>query len=212
MDETELSGPWRAAPADEDLRRTFTEAGFADEAWEPIPVPSHWRSTPAFSELNGSLLYRTSFAEADAPEPVAGAETRSWLVLDGLFYTSDVWLDGAYVGDTEGYFFPHAFEITEAMKERSEHVLALEVAMHAPDRSHAEAEPHRRLPTLGLLDQDWNPGGIWRPVRIERSGRIRIRHLRVLCQEARADVATVFVRAVVDVVEARTSGVSNDHP
>ena len=123
-------------------------------------------------------------------------------MLDGIFYTSDVWLDGAYVGDTEGYFFPHAFEVTEAMNARSEHVLALEVGC-APqtDRTHK-----RNLTGVfqhwDLLDQTWNPGGIWRPVRIERSGRIRIRHLRVLCRDARADSATVFVRAVVDVVDA----------
>ena len=36
-------------------------------------------------------------------------------MLDGVFYTSDVWLDGTYLGDTEGYFFPHAFEVTDAL-------------------------------------------------------------------------------------------------
>jgi beta-mannosidase len=203
MDEAELLGRWRAAPADEDLRRTFTEAGFADGSWEPIEVPSHWRSTPAFSELDDSLLYRTSFAESDVPEPFAGDETRSWLVLDGIFYTCDVWLDEAYVGDTEGYFFAHGFEITAAMNERSEHVLALDVTC-AP-----QTDRTRKRNLTGvfqhwdLLDQNWNPGGIWRPVRLERSGPVRIRHLRVLCQDARADNATVFVRTVVDTVDAR---------
>ena len=29
---------------------------------------------------------------------------RAWLTFDGLFYQGDVWLDGGYLGDTEGYF------------------------------------------------------------------------------------------------------------
>ena len=43
---------------------------------------------------------------------------RSWLVLDGLFYEGDVWLDGSYLGATEGYFFPHWFEVTDALPVR----------------------------------------------------------------------------------------------
>lgn len=202
MDHALVSGPWRAAPADEALRRRLAEPDLDDDSWEPISVPSHWRSTPAFGELDGPLLYRTRFGEADLP-PADQPGARSWLVLDGVFYTSDVWLDGGYLGDTEGYFFPHAFEITDAVADRTEHVLALEVGC-APqtDRTHK-----RNLTGVfqhwDLIDRTWNPGGIWRPVRLERSGPVRIRHLRVLCHDARTDNATVFVRAVVDTVEAR---------
>ena len=33
------------------------------------------------------------------------------------------------------------------------------------------------------FDPDWHPGGIWRPVRLETTGAVRIRALRVLCRE-----------------------------
>ena len=52
----------------------------------------------------------------------------SWLVFDGIFYLGDVWLDGTYLGDTEGYFFPHEFDVTEHVAGRAEHLLAMEVA------------------------------------------------------------------------------------
>jgi len=58
----------------------------------------------------------------------------------------DVWLDGAYLGDTEGYFFPHTFEVTEHLRSRSEHQLAVEV-----DRRHvgrAEADVRRAARAL----------------------------------------------------------------
>lgn len=203
MDKADLAGVWRAAPADEELRRRFAEPAFLDDGWETIEVPSHWRSTAAFSDNDGPLLYRTSFTDADVPRRPSEGADRTWLVLDGVFYTSDVWLDGAYVGDTEGYFFPHAFEITDPVAARNEHVLALEVGC-APQRDRTRK---RNLTGVfqhwDLIDQDWNPGGIWRPVRLERSGPIRIKYLRVRCNDARDDSATVFVRAVVDTTEAR---------
>src|SRR5712691_5492648 len=89
----------------------------------PAPgVPGHWRSNPAFAEDDGPLLYRRRF---EFPPPDPGR--RVWLTLDGLFYLGDVWLDGAYIGDTEGYFFPHTFDVTQTMLERGEHLLAVEV-------------------------------------------------------------------------------------
>jgi beta-mannosidase len=197
-----LTDGWRAAPADEELRRGYADTTFRDEAWEPVAVPSHWRSIPAFATTDGPLLYRTAFAN-DALAPLVTPDGRTWLVLDGVFYTSDVWLDGSYVGDTEGYFFPHRFDITEAISERAEHVVALEVGC-APQRDRTRK---RNLTGVfqhwDLLDQDWNPGGIWRPVRLEQTGPVAIRHLRVLCSDARAEAATIFVRAVVDTAEAR---------
>src|SRR5690349_21106356 len=103
----ELGGSWRAAIADDDLRRAFAADSFDDDGWEPITVPGHWRSTPAFRDSDGPLLYRHRFASKRSDD-----RTRTWLVLDGLFYQGDVWLDGGYLGDTEGYFFPHSFEIS----------------------------------------------------------------------------------------------------
>ena len=115
----DLSGTWRAAISDEVLRRDFAEPDLDDDGWEPIDVPSHWRSTPAFADTDGPLLHRTSF---DAPRPAAG--TRAWLVFDGLFYQGDVWLDGAYLGDTEGYFNRHTFEVTDELRAATDSLVA----------------------------------------------------------------------------------------
>lgn len=193
-----VGGTWRAAPADATTRRTFHDESLDDADWEAVRVPGHWRSTPAFTEADGPLLYRTRF-DVDR-----NGHDRSWLVLDGIFYTSDVWLDGTYLGDTEGYFFPHSFEVTDQIRDRDTHLLALEVAC-AP-----QTDRTRKRNLTGvfqhwdLLDQDWNPGGIWRPVRIEHSGPVRIRHMRVVCRDANEQIATLFLRVVLDTVEART--------
>jgi beta-galactosidase/beta-glucuronidase len=54
------------------------------------------------------------------------------------------------------------------------------------------------------MDPVWNPGGLWRGVRIERTGPVRINRMRVLCRDAEPERANVMVRAELDSDEART--------
>jgi beta-mannosidase len=192
---------WRVALADEGLRRHYPDPSFDDDGWERVDGPAHWRSVPAFADTEGPLLYRQRLSVPFDPDRHDG---RSWIVLDGVFYTSDVWFDGAYLGDTEGYFFPHAFEVTDAMQRGGEHVLALEVAC-PPQRDRTRK---RNLTGVfqhwDMLDQEWNPGGIWRPVHLVRTGAVRVTHHRVLCRDADEQRATLFVRAVLDTVDPRS--------
>jgi beta-mannosidase len=209
----ELTGPWRAHLADDDLRRVFHLAGHDDHDWPTVTVPGHWRSEASFATGDGPLLYRTRFHH-----PTPAPERRTWLSLDGVFSQGDVWLDGSYIGDTEGYFFAHAFEITDQLAERTEHLLAVEVGC-PPVRGSAE----KRSLTGAFQDGDhlepgWNPGGIWRPVRVVETGPVAIRHGRVICRDATEERTVLALRLVVDTVEARTvtihtavAGVDHEH-
>lgn len=180
----DLSGTWRAVPADDQLRRIAVGMQYDDSAWSSIEVPGHWRTTPEFATSDGPLLFRTSFT---IDQPAAGQ--RSWIVVDGVFYQADIWLDGAYVGDPEGYFFPHSFDVSSLVRLGDEHVLAIEVAC-TPHKSH-----RGRRNITGVMQQwdaadpNWNPGGLWRSLRVETTGPVRLDRLRVLCRdvdEARA--------------------------
>jgi beta-mannosidase len=195
----ELTGTWRAAVADENLRRSWQDDGFDASGWEPIEVPGHWRSTPAFADTDGSLLYRHSF---EAPSPADGR--RAWLTFDGLFYQGDAWLDGAYLGDTEGYFAPHTFEVTDSLRDRGEHQLAIEVTCSPQLDKTAKRNITGVFQHWDCLDPDWNPGGIWRPVRVTETGPVRIARLRVLCREASPERAVLLLRATLDSDGART--------
>ena len=195
----DLAGTWRAVVADEDVRRAYPSPDFDDRGWDDIEVPGHWRSSPAFAEADGPVLHRRRF---DADAPAEGR--RSWLTFDGLFYQGDVWLDGSYLGDTEGYFFPHTFEVTDALRSQSEHVLALELTC-APQRDKtAKRNITGVFQHWDCLDPTWNPGGIWRPVGLTETGPVRIAWLRTLCAEAGGERAVVRFRAVLDAAEATT--------
>ncbi|MEX2659746.1 MAG: hypothetical protein WD232_08615 [Acidimicrobiales bacterium] len=195
----DLSGTWRAVVADEGLRRAFAHPDHRDDAWASVEVPGHWRSHPDLATTDGPVLHRRSF---DSTPPGAGG--RSWLVLDGLFYQGDVWLDGAYLGDTEGYFVRHSFEVTEAVAARGQHTLAIEVTCSAQTDRAAKRNITGVFQHWDCFDPAWNPGGIWRPVRLEHTGPVRARSLRVVCTDATADRAVVSFRAELDSDAART--------
>ena len=198
----DLGGEWRAAGADEGLRRRFTETDFADDDWAAIAVPGHWRSARPFTAHDGPVLHRRRF-EADAPADGG----RAWLTFDGIFYMGDVFLDGAYLGDTEGYFFPHTFEITDALRARREHLLAVEVGCPPQSDRRSKRNITGVFQHWDAADPDWNPGGIWRPVTVRETGSVCIRSLRVVCAEASADRAVLRLRATLDAAEAGTVSV-----
>ena len=195
----ELTGTWRAALADDDLRRAAFGLDFDDGSWEAIDVPGHWRANAAFADADGPFIYRTRF-DLDPGPPGA----RQWIVLDGVFYQADVWLDGAYLGDQEGYFAPHAYDITELARLGREHVLSVEVANPAQRDRRAKRTITGVFGHWDCLDPDDNVGGIWRPVRVERTGPVRLDTVRVVCREVTGDRATVDVHARLDAAEART--------
>jgi beta-mannosidase len=195
----ELSHGWRAIDADDALRRTYYQHSYDDLDWEPVTVPGHWRSHAAFAGSDGPILHRCRFTH-----PRLGPGRRAWLVFDGIFYQADHWLDGNYLGDTEGYFMPHSFEVTQALRARSEHVLALEVICAPQTDRSAKRNITGVFQHWDCLDPDWNPGGIWRPVHIVETGPVRIQHLQVLCREATSERAVVAFRAVLDSDAART--------
>jgi beta-mannosidase len=196
---TSLDGTWRAHVADDELRRVFAESTFDSSSWLEIAVPGHWRSAEAFAQNDAALLYRHEFS---LPSPQR--ERRSWLRFDGLFYQGDVWLDGTYIGDTEGYFSPNEFEVTEQLAAATSHTLAVEVTC-APQKSR---KAKRNLTGVfqhwDCIDPDWNPGGIWRSVQIEESGPVRLNRLRLVCTHASTERAEVMMRVIVNTVSART--------
>jgi beta-mannosidase len=155
-------------------------------------VPGHWRSNPSLATTDGPVLYRRSFTTDGIDEA-----QRAWLEFEGTFYQSDVYLDDSYLGDTEGYFFPHTFEITDQLSERSDHVLAVEVASSPPSDLSAKRNVTGVFDHWDAMDPDSNAGGIWRPVRITTTGPVRIHHYRCLCSEASPDRATIALRAVL---------------
>ena len=189
----DLSGTWRATPPSEELRRTFHEPELDDRSWHPIEVPGHWAHVPEMASER-AMLHRTRF---HAPKP--DDERRRWLRFDGISQQGDIWLNGGYVGDTDGYFVPHVFEVTDLMADRDTHLLAVDVSCPR------FGNPDERTNLMGaILDPElsgaagMNPGGIWRSVSLLESGPSAIKHFRAICIDAKAARARLALRCVID--------------
>lgn len=192
MVSTVLPGPWRAHATDDDLRRNFIEHDFDDTSWLDVTVPGHWAEQPKLASRR-SVLYRTTFS---LPSDSGAIDSRHWLVFDGIWQSADVWLDGAYLGPTDGWFTPDQFDITDQIRANGsgEHVLAVEVMSQRPNVD----EPTRNL--NGIFDDPdivghQNRGGIWQPVRVVSTGPVRMMKNRVVCHEASATAAKVHLRS-----------------
>ncbi len=189
----DLSGTWRARQAEGDLAKIFAAPELDDSGWTDVVVPGHWRSAPALVASDGPVLHRRRFSSDDLE-----AGRRRFLVLDGVFYYADVWLDGTYLGATDGYFTPHAFEVTGVLAGAGEHVVAIEVA--CPPQTDKTA---KRLVTgvfsqWDNLDPFWNPGGLWRRVHVVETGPVRMARHRVVCTEATASHGRLVVDLTLD--------------
>ncbi|GJM37677.1 MAG: glycoside hydrolase [Acidimicrobiales bacterium] len=195
----DLSGVWRAAPATEELRRTFHEPDLDDRAWSPAPVPGHWSTIDELAAAR-SVLHRTRFELDPVPEG-----RRLFLCLDGIAQQGDVWLDGGYVGDTDGYFVPHRFEITDLLGDRREHVLGIDV------NCSRFGDPDGRTGMMGALQDPElagaageNPGGVWGRVHIHETGSVAIRFFRSICLDANPTRARMSMRCVLDAPDGGT--------
>ncbi|MCY4068702.1 MAG: hypothetical protein OXE79_06335 [Acidimicrobiaceae bacterium] len=240
----DLGGAWRVAAASEARLRTFHEVDHDDSGWQVTQVPGHWAADigGAASKLaqQESVLYRRRFCGPDdsndpsgwpdATDPSPAAEfsgsdaTRWWLRFEGIAQQGDVWLDGAYLGHTDGYFVTHEMEVTEHLAARSEHVLAVEATCRR------FGDPDNRTSLTGALQDpelcgqpDLIVGGIWRPATLRCSGPITIRHARAVCAAVQMSdsggsggSARLEMRAVLDVpgggpVQLRTRAAGSEH-
>ncbi|MGI9052943.1 MAG: glycoside hydrolase family 2 protein [Ilumatobacteraceae bacterium] len=195
----ELPGPWRALEADDELRRHGIGLEVDDGDWLPVAVPGHWQDHPKLAASDGPIIYRTRFERSP---PAAGR--RRWVTLDGVFYQADVWLDGAYLGDPEGYFFPHSFDITALSRLGDEHLLAIEVTCNPERGTTGRRNITGCFQHSEVIDHAWNPGGLWRPLLVYDTGPAKLERLRVLCRDADESRAHLRLHARIDADAART--------
>jgi beta-mannosidase len=175
-----------------ELDRLGGDRDLDDSGWAAAPVPGHWAQAEGLGDVEGPVLYRRRFTH---PEP--GPGRRLWLVVEGILSQGDVWLDGGYLGDTDGYFVAHRFEVTAQLRAGTDHVLAVGVSCPRPRPDRSKRELTGSL-QVGPLAPTGCPGGIWRPVHLVETGPVAVRHARVVCLSATADRAELGLRAVLD--------------
>ena len=170
---------WLFGPASGDSSLPgFDDSGFATVTVPHTVAPLSWQDwDPASWER--VWTYRKHF---DAPPGTDGM--RVFLDVDGALTHSTVTLNGTEVGDYLGGYLPFSFEIT-GLVEPAGNVLAVQL----DSGFNLDVPPDRPAPAVSTSVDFWQPGGIYRDVR-----------LRVLPQVFLADV---FAKPV-NVLDAAT--------
>lgn len=140
---------------------TVMAALAADGEYPDMYVGTNIENVPT-EQFRGPWWYRTEFELA-----ADDAARMASLVLDGVNYSADVWLNGEKIGsrdEVQGAFLVHQFDVTGTVRAG---VNALAIEVHPPEPGHF---------TIGFVD--WNPHppdenmGVWRPVRLRLTGDV----------------------------------------
>ena len=156
-----------------------------DTQWERVHVPHTWNALdmapgrPPRAAYVGRAWYRKRFQLAGRTEG-----ERVFLLFEAVGNASAVWVDGAFVGGRNGGFLSFRLDITDALGEGTEHVLAV------------RADNSAILGGVNLPHMDWERyGGIYRPVWLQRKGDAYFDHrsIRITTPQVTHSAATVHV-------------------
>ena len=191
---------WRACAADDDVRRDGVGLDHDDDALArglgARPLARH-----------RGLRRQRRPAAVPAPLPARRARRRSPPVrhLDGVFYQADVWLDGAYLGDPEGYFFPHTLRhhrpVPPGHRARAGHRgRRARRSGNAPPSATSPA----RSSTATCSTRRGTPAGCGDRCASRTPAPVRIDRLRVLCRDANDARAHLRLHARLDADRQRS--------
>ena len=166
-----LNGTWKFNLVSEPSQRplTFFEEGFDDSVWDEIPVPSNWEmhgydkpiycnveyphsNTPPFIKarpyyndngknygINPVGSYTRTFS---VPEDWDGR--RTFIHFGGIYSAAFVWVNGQYVGYTQGANNVAEFDLTPYIYKGKENRLAVQVFRWS-DGSYLECQDMFRM-------------------------------------------------------------------
>jgi beta-mannosidase len=137
--------------------------------WLPTRIPSHWQQEPALDRHAGKVVYRCDFA---LPAQDLIRHARFWLRVNGVFYWSQPYFNGVDLGRHEGYFIPYEHEVTGWLQP--ENMLLMEVECFDEHTKYTKRMLTGVFSHWDVIDPLANPGGIWLPVEIHRSGPVRL--------------------------------------
>lgn len=190
----------------------ISRVGFAAEGWHTTRVPSTVLAAlvrdgtypdPRVMD-NHDRVPRAPFDDAwwyryefDVPERFAREPLE--LVLEGVSYRANVWLNGELIADRNevvGTFVKHQLDVTGRVRAGERNVLAIEVFRPDPQRD------------LAITFHDWSPDaqdrgmGLWRGVFLERTGPVAVKGAYVV-PDLSDDLQTARLMVVAE-IENRT--------
>jgi len=161
-----LSGEWKFSFSESPAGRiaNFYESTFDASTWDNIPVPSNWERHGYGYPIYVNVPYPFEIDEPDRRDfnvPAAWDGDEVFLQFGGVSSAFYVWINGEYVGYSEGSKTASEFRVTDKVKAGSNSI-AVEV--------------YRWSTGSYLEDQDfWSLSGIQRDVTLYARPKTRVR-------------------------------------
>jgi hypothetical protein len=235
-----LSGGWKLAPAPKvtATAEEISKPDFRTQGWWAATVPGTVLTTmvdrgvypdPDYGLNNmaipESLNKQDYWYRSEFTAPKQSKSERRTLVLEGINYHAEVWLNGTHIGKVTGAFERGVFDVTEALRAGGANALAIRIS----------PPPHPGIPQeqsiLGgpgenggmmCLDGptfvategwDWIPAerdrdsGLWQDVRLVPSGQVKVEDPHVvtalpLLQNGQTDTSQADVSIAVPLKNA----------
>jgi beta-mannosidase len=126
------------------------------------------------------------------------------VIFEGVDYACDVWLNGQHLGRHEGMFSSFEFDVSSICQYRSEgRANGLVVRLDPPPRLYRNVAG-RKFAWHGDYWRSLTPIGIWKPVRLEATGPLRLADVDPTTKIHDDGSATVDVQ--VDLVNHNANG------
>jgi len=97
------------------------------------------------------------------------------LLFEGVDYSCDVWLNGVHLGRHEGAFSSFSFDINDALRISKKNLASknmLVIRLDPPPQVNAQVAG-KKTPWFGDYWRDLIPFGIWRPIKMISTGKVR---------------------------------------
>jgi beta-galactosidase len=119
----DLGDGWRFLRAD---TPDAQNPGFDDSTWSDVTVPHTWNAQDG--QDGGNNYYRgVGWYRLHLTPPKALSGKQFWLQFDGANTVTDVWLNGAHLGQHKGGYARFRFDATAALKPDTDNVIAVKV-------------------------------------------------------------------------------------
>ncbi|MBO8156957.1 MAG: beta-galactosidase [Bacillaceae bacterium] len=174
-----LNGEWEYAPVDLNFNHLHSDC------WKGVMnIPSNWE-LEGLHDFCGTVWFKKLITIEKLSE-----NERYWLRFDGVDYYHELYVNGVKVGDHEGYFQSHEFEVTPVLREGENEILS---KVTSPYEEPGKIWPENKRLIKGVLNhhdtrpgswdsetgQNKNTGGIWNDVILYSTPQFKLSKSKV---------------------------------
>ena len=121
FEEFSLNGTWQFT-VDSLLSRSdaWTKPGYKSTRWDQRSVPGNWDTENAYANFKGTGYYRKAFTV-----PSTWKASKMRLNFGAVYQTTEVWLNGNYLGKHIGGYTPFEFNVSDIIQAGQTNTIAL---------------------------------------------------------------------------------------